>query len=226
VPLTAPERRAFTRLADDLRRVFGGRFVALVATGGASSVAFASSIGPDDLEALSVLTATWHHERLEAPLLLSPEEFRRSLDTFPVEYQTLLDAHEVIAGRPPFDDVRVDAEELRRACEAQARSHLIHLRQGWMTAAGHDEALAHLIARSSAPLAAVLRNVARLQQAAGAGDALADEGARLAGLPQPLVRDVLAVDGSVDAARALVPRLGEYVGAAERLWRYVDEWRA
>jgi hypothetical protein len=46
------------------------------------------------------------------------------------------------------------------------------------------------------------------------------------GMPADLVTGVLDADRSLDAARAIVPRLAEYVAAAERLWTFVDAWRA
>src|SRR5581483_9096368 len=116
-------------MAADLRRVFDARFVALVAYGRNASVAFASSIRLDDLDAMGPLAAAWRRDGLATPLIITPDEFHRSLDAFPLEYQLVLDHHAVIAGTPPFDGVRVAAADLRRACEAQARSHLIHLRQ-------------------------------------------------------------------------------------------------
>jgi hypothetical protein len=216
-------RRSFDRLAQDLVRVLGARFVALVASGPQSSVAFAASIQPSDLEALSALTGTWTHDGLDTPLLITPDEFRRSLDAFPLEYQAIIDRHVVIAGQPPFDDLVVEPSHLRRACEVQAKSHLIHLRQGWIDAAGHDEDLAGVIVRSAGPLHALLSNVARLGGARGHDD-LALAGAKLAGLDESLVRDVLAVEAAPDRAHHLVRRLPDYLAATERLWSFVDAW--
>src|SRR5690606_13812811 len=95
--LTASVRRRFGRLSDDARRVFGERFVAVVATSPSHAVVFAADIRPGDLDALGVLVHTWHHEDLETPLVMTPDEFHRSLDAFPVEYQAIIDRHVVIA---------------------------------------------------------------------------------------------------------------------------------
>lgn len=57
--LDAAVQRAFARCAADLRRVFGDRFVALVAGGPGVAVAFATAIGADDLEALGSLAEAW-----------------------------------------------------------------------------------------------------------------------------------------------------------------------
>lgn len=209
-------------MAADLRRVFGDRFVALLASGTHSSVAFAARVTAGDLDAIGPLVDVWQRDDLEAPLLLTPHEFRRSLDAFPVEYQAILDHHEVIAGQPPFDGLVIDRDHLRRACEAQAKSHLIHLRQGWLESAGHDGRLAGLIVRSAPALRALLTDVARLMSDDGTADAL--DGARLAGVDVDLIRGVIALEGDPAHAPQLVRRLPDYLDQSERLWQYVDTW--
>jgi hypothetical protein len=119
----------------------------------------------------------------------------------------------------------VNPEHLRRACEVQAKGHLLHLRQGAIDAAGHDHGLAELIVRSAQPLRALLANVARLEQGAQVNGDLALAGARLAGLPEPLVTSVLALEHAPERARSLVPEFPAYLRAAQTLWTYVDSWR-
>ncbi len=224
--LTGASRRAFERLAADCRRVFGGRFVAVVAYGSAEALVFATRVDASDLEALSALTETWHHDGLATPLVMTPDEFRRTLDTFPLEYQAILDRHELIAGAVPFDGVRISPDDLRRACEIQARAHLIQLREGWLEAGGHTEELAELIERSAAPLRALLTSIGRFNgraiDDAGALAAVAEE---LTGMPEHLVREVLSLETDRRRSLALVPRLSEYLDAAERLWASLDRWR-
>jgi hypothetical protein len=222
--LTLPvhTRRAFDRIAADLRRVFGDRFVALVASGPRASLAFARTVTAGDIQAMSALTDVWHRDDLETPLLITPDEFQRSLDIFPVEYQAVLDRHVVVAGDPPFAGVTVDPHHLRRACEVQAKSHLIHLRQGWMTAAGHDDRLADLIAESAEPLRALLADVARLYGVTGEDAPAA--GARAAALDAGLVQQVIALGAHPERAHHLVPRLPDYLAASEQLWAFVDTW--
>lgn len=213
-------------MAEDLRRVFETRFVALVTSEHQTTAAFVTSIAPDDLDAVGSLVETWTRERLGTPLLVTVDEFRRSLDTFPAEYQSLLDHHVVIDGVPPFDGVRINPDDLRRACEVQARGHLIHLRQGWIDAHGSSRRLEALLVRSAAPLRLVLSNLAQLQGEDHADDAaLAAFASRAAGMSADLVRAVLALDAETPAPHRLVPRLPDYLADAGRLWAFVDGWR-
>lgn len=225
--LDAAARRALNHLAADARRIFGDRFVSLVAARGGQAVVFASSIRPADLDALGALTEAWHREGLATPLVLTPDEFRRSLDAFPVEYQALLDLHVIVDGANPFDGLQVNLDDVRRACEAQARGHLIHLRQGWIESGAHADDAAGLIERSAGPLRLVLTTVARLHGRPIANDEeLAAFAETAAGMPAGLVTAVLACDGGPGRASALVSRLPEYLEASERLWAAVDRWRS
>jgi hypothetical protein len=225
--LEASIQRAYLRCAADLRRVFGDRYVALVAGGPDAAVAFASAVRADDLDALASLTDMWHRESLPTPLVMTPDEFRRSLDTFPAEYQALIDRHAVIDGTSPLAGAAVSRDDLRRACEAQARGHLIHLRQGWMDAGAHHGGKAELLVRSAAPLRHLLANLARLQGEAPADDAaLAAFAQRTAGMPESLVAAVLRLTHAPHHAEAVVPRLEEYLSASEALWAFIDAWRA
>jgi hypothetical protein len=225
--LSAAQRRALDQVAQDFRRVFGDRFVALVAYGHGSSVAFTTTLTHQDLEACAVLTEAWHRHGLAVPLVLTPDEFARSLDCFPLEYQSILDAHVVIDGVPPFAGMQVPTNELRRACETQAKGHLIHLRQAYLEAGGHSRSLAGNVAASAAPLRALLMSVARLSGASPATNTdLAAFAASPVGMPRELVERILKLETDPSDAPQVARRIAEYLAAAERLWLFVDSWHA
>jgi hypothetical protein len=225
--LDAAARRGYERMAGDFTRIFSSRFVALVVSPSGAAAAFVTTLSADDLDALGSLAESWRRDSLEVPLVMTSDEFRRSLDTFPLEYQSLLDQHVVIAGHPPFEDIVIQRDDLRRACEAQARGHLIHLRQGWIARAAHHGGVADLLARSASPLRAVLANLVRLHKEPAMDDAaLASWAGRTTGMPESLVRDVLALTDAPHRSAALVPRMAEYLAACERLWAFTDSWRA
>lgn len=207
--------------------MFGDRFVALVAYEPTAALVFVSSVTPGDLDALAVLVETWQRDGLRTPLVMTPAEFRRSVDAFPLEYQAILDRHLVLAGRSPLTEISVSAADLRRACEVQARAQLIHLREGWIESAGHADELAEVIERSAGPLRVLLANVARLNGTpADDPDTLARTAEVIIGMPADLVSALLTLEAAPERSRALVPRLPDYLAAVETLWAFIDTWRA
>jgi hypothetical protein len=230
-------RHAAAALVEDLRRVFAGRLRSVVAYGPCvegdtdaplTCLALVDSLGISDLEACATLTQHWKRRGLAIPFILPEQEFRRSLDAFPLEYSEIVRAHERVFGTDPFDGVSIAREDLRRACETQVKSHLLHLREGFIETRGRPQAIADLVCTSAPAFAALLRNVARLngEGSAARADATRD-GARVAGLADAIVADVLALDRpstiqTTDAAR-LFP---QYLAAVEQLARAVDSWRA
>ena len=181
----------------------------------------------DDLRALASRVAGWHDAGLATPLLLAAHEFGRSLDAFPFEFGAILADHAVVSGTDPFDGLRVDPSDLRHAAEVQARSHLIHLREGYIETAGRGDALADLITRSASALAPLVASVARLL-----GETAPGSSTDSATAAQHVERKIGAAGGSLadivrrsshnplssDEARRLFPA---YLNAIDRLAPYL-----
>lgn len=190
-------------------------------------LALVESLGVSDLEACAGLARQWRQRSLGIPLILPVQEFQRSLDAFPLEYSEIIRTHARVFGDDPFVNISISMEDLRRACEAQVKSHLVHLREGFIESAGRPEGIADLVTTSAPSFAALLRSVARLAGTSPDGRAeSARAGATAAGLPDGVVSDVLALEHrshlpATDAAR-LFPA---YLGAVEQLARAVDSWR-
>ena len=221
-------------LERDLREIFGPRLQSLVAyraTNGSdqvSTLAVVDALTADDLRACAERVAMWHDAGLATPLLLGAHEFGRSLDVFPLEFGAILADHVVTFGSNPFLGLGVDPGHLRQACEIQARSHLLHLREGFVETRGRGDALAELIVRSAAPFVALMTSIARLQGGADLDpSASAVAMARVLGLPEGSLTEIVKVSAGgplpSDTARRIFPA---YLDAAERLTNYVDRWSA
>lgn len=211
---------AVRTLDRELRDIFGARLQCLVAyatvdTPGGSltpTLGVVDNLTADDLRACADRVASWHDAGLATPLLLEEQEFGRSLDAFPLEFGAILADHAVVSGRSPFDGLEVDAADRRRACEVQARSHLLHLREGFIETQGRGDAIADLIVRSASPLAALITSVVRLRGARIEDDVLAR-----------VIQLSAAGTLASDEARRMFPA---YLEALERLTRYIDQWSA
>ncbi len=198
-------------LERDLRAIFGGRLQSLSTYGGgAHSLAIVDALTADDLRACAARASAWHDAHLETPLLLSANEFAASLDAFPLEFGAILASHAVVSGRAPFDGLAVDAADVRRAIEVQARSQLIHLREAFVETHGNANAIALLITDSAPAFKALVESVRRLDSAYDPGVA---------------AKEVVALAGAHDVPAAEADRLfPRYLEAVERLVTHVDRW--
>ena len=216
--LATPQIAVLEAFAADLRSVFGGRLHSVVAyadpaAAGLHTLALVDRVSVNDLAACVPLAGRWRRAGLDVPLLLSRDEFMRTLDVFPLEYGGIIADHALVAGADPFTGVAVAEGDLRRALELQAKSHLIHLREGFLETHGDARAVARLIADSAPALRTLLAHLEKLDP----------EAADRAGLTPALVREVTAAgDNTIVDPTALLAR---YMSTIERLWEQVDRWR-
>jgi hypothetical protein len=122
---------AADRIVNALHAIFGQRLRSVVAygphveNGGAdvaeplSCLALVANLTIADLEASAARAHEWTRHQIATPLLLPEDEFRRSLDAFPLEYGEILRAHQVLFGANPFrrhfDRARGPATRVRNA---------------------------------------------------------------------------------------------------------------
>ena len=211
---------ALKPLAADLQRIFGTRLLSLVAYGppdhpdGAHTLALVERLDFQDLTACAPRTSDWRRAGAAVPLLLSREEFLRTLDVFPVEYGSIIANHQLVAGQNVLATMHVAEADRRRGCELQAKSHLIHLREGYVETGGDPGRVARLLAASAPGLRALMENLEQLDS----------EAAARAGLTPELMREVAAANSTSIADPS--PLLARYLTAVERLWQEVDRWRS
>ena len=206
-------------ITTDLRRIFGARLQSLVGYGTTAdlddlhTLALVDQLTFQDFAACVPLVPTWRRAGYAVPLLLTRDEFLRTLDVFPVEYGDIIARHVLLFGADPFAGMAVREADLRRACEQQAKSHLIHLREGFLENGGEPRAITRMIAASAAPLEALVANLEHLDAGIAAR----------AGLTPALLAEIAAADGSTIAEPSAL--LARYIASVERLWREVDGWR-
>ncbi|HET7218938.1 MAG TPA: hypothetical protein VFJ02_12870 [Vicinamibacterales bacterium] len=236
--LTPRQRAATETLVADLERVFGARLRSVVAYGQAQpsderplhGLALVESLTFADLQQLVPLALGWRKLALAVPLILPHHEFLRTLDVFPLEYGNIIANHVVVAGSNPFADAQVSVADRRRGCELEAKSHVIHLREGFLETGGDARQVVNLIAASAASFRSVLENIIRLERGpeswTGSADdaALATQAADVIGIPAPLVAEVLASSRGSSTIADPAALLARYIDASERIWRFVDGW--
>src|SRR5688572_22686769 len=216
--MTPAWQSAALRLVSDLRDIFRDRLRSVAAYGPhleghtdapLTCLALVTDLTMADLEACARKTAQWQRSQIATPLILPQGEFLRSLDAFPLEYGEIIRAHSRVFGDDPFTGVTINREDLRREVETQIKSHLMHLREGFIEAGGKPTAIADLVGASSAAFTSILRHVAWLNGRVDPDRAQATrDGARAVGVSDKLVADMLTLEQrssvpTIDPARLM-----------------------
>lgn len=239
---SAAQQRAIDHLARDLDTIFDDRLESLVvypghqADGSVHSCALVAGLGFRDLTTCLPLTDSWHHQGIAVPLLLSSDELKRTVDIFPLEYASIVADYTIVRGGDPFKGLVIHVDDVRRAVEGLAKSHLIHLREAFLESHGETTRIARLIAASAAPLRALLTQIARLPDEPQAAvmdlttpsdESLAELAEMRMGISSSLIRTVLASSaGGYSTIADPSHLLGSYIEASKKIWEYVDRWRS
>ena len=216
----------------DLRRIFGDRLDAIVAYGWrhhgpVPSLALVRSLNLEDLDACAARAAAWRRAGAATPLLITRSDFSRSLDAFPIEYGEIIASHDVVYGRDPFEGLAIRGEDLRRACEVQVKSHLLHLREDYVESGGRQSEIDALVRESAPGFSALLRHLARLDDGPATDNAdLVRFATHRIGLDGHSVGDLLSLaDPQGVASVDPVKLFPAYLATMERLAEFVDRWR-
>ncbi|MHC4697330.1 MAG: hypothetical protein ACYTFA_11355 [Planctomycetota bacterium] len=82
--------------------------------------------------------------RIAAPLIMTADYIKASLDTFPLELIEIKQQHMTLFGEDLFADLSFDDAHVRLQCERELKVILIGLRQGLLAAAGREKLLGAL----------------------------------------------------------------------------------
>jgi hypothetical protein len=132
---------------------------------------------------------------IAAPIVMTPEFIRDSLDTFPLELIEIQQQHVLLAGQDFFGELRFEAEHVRLQCERELKTLLIGMRQGLLAAAGREKEL-HPLEQSA--VESLLRTLRGMMWLKGQFDPAGPE-ELISGVEQMLARELTAVRSVLQA---------------------------
>lgn len=215
-------RMSLETFAQQVAQVLDSRLATLLLYGSAARASSADAsamntlllVDRADAELFGRLVAPvrrWVDAGHPPPLILTEREWRESADAFPIEYEDIRDAHRVLAGRDPWQGIRVQREHVRRQLEHELMGKLVHLRQAYAADWSSPKRLAETVRGTRAGFLTMLRAVLRLagRSVPTAPEALVRDAAGLIGFPPDALAEPAAY---LDA----VTRTAEYVNHMER----------
>ncbi len=179
------------------------------------------------LEKILNVIGTVRNKRVRAPLVLTEEHIRSSVDVFPIEFLEMKDNYTVLYGSDSLKDIVVEDRHARLFCEQQIKGKLIRIRQAYLESGSRKGALEILLKESLNTLIPVFRTLLRLKKIhppADKGQVL-EEIAKAFGT-QTAAMTLIWQDKKNDrriSGRDVHEVFGEYIQELEQLARAVDQ---
>lgn len=242
-PYEVPQeaKAAVERFVAAVREAFGPALRSVVLYGSAASgeylpgrsdLNFAlvlDDVSLDGLACCRPFLKAWREDGIALPLLLTPEDIRRSADVFPVEYLDICEHHVLLAGDDFFADLQIDPRNLRFQIEHELKAKLLALRQAYLAGLdqGRPEAVVEQLLETSLPAFLALgRNLLRAASQRPPSKKAETPAAleRAFGLNLPTFADLAArrARGERLEAGEGVPRLARYLSELDAVARVVD----
>lgn len=93
------------------------------------------------LELIAPLGKKYGKHKVAAPLIMTPEYIKKSLDVFPVEFLNFKLIHATVFGDDILENIEINRTDLRHQCERELKVKLIWLRQGYISSLGNRKIL-------------------------------------------------------------------------------------
>ena len=111
------------------------------------------------IQFLASLGRKYGKKGIAAPLIMTPEYIRDSINVFPIEFHDFQLIHKTIAGEDIFKDMVISKAFLKLQCEREVKVRLIGLRQSYLTSLGDKRSLAEILSHSVVGCMPLIRGV-------------------------------------------------------------------
>lgn len=102
-------------------------------------------------------------KKISAPLILTKEDIRSSVDIFPIEFLEMKENHVLIYGEDVLTSLEIPQKYLRLSCEQQIKGKLIRIRQAYLEVGLKSKGIEALLKDSLTALIPAFRTILRLK---------------------------------------------------------------
>lgn len=102
-------------------------------------------------------------KKISAPLILTKEDIRSSVDIFPIEFLDMKENHVLIYGEDVLSSLEIPQKYLRLSCEQQIKGKLIRIRQAYLEVGLTSKGMEALLKDALTALIPVFRTLLRLK---------------------------------------------------------------
>ncbi|NOZ60560.1 MAG: nucleotidyltransferase domain-containing protein [Calditrichaeota bacterium] len=148
--------------AQNCKQIFGDDLISVILYGSAargdyvykkSDINFLIVLTDDGIQNLDrahPLIKKWAKRRVSTPLFLTKDYISSALDTFPIEFLTMKQHHQLVFGEDVLEKLEFNPGDIRLQCERDLRGKLVHLQENYLGSLGKPRVLKMLL-RNSLP---------------------------------------------------------------------------
>ncbi|PKL52463.1 MAG: hypothetical protein CVV37_01085 [Nitrospira bacterium HGW-Nitrospira-1] len=111
------------------------------------------------IELLAPFGKKYSKKGVAAPLIMTPDYIRTSLDVFPIEFADYKLIHQTVFGEDILKDIEISMADLRQQCEREIKSRLIGIRQAYISSVGDRRMLTERFVNSIAGYMPLFRGI-------------------------------------------------------------------
>jgi len=111
------------------------------------------------IELLAPFGRKYRKNCVAAPLVMTPDYIRTSLDVFPIEFADCKLIHQTVFGEEILKDIEISMADLRHQCEREIKSKLIWIRQAYISSVGDRRILTERFVNSIAGYMPLFRGI-------------------------------------------------------------------
>ena len=97
-----------------------------------------------------------------APLILSPDYIKSSIDVFPIEFLDIKENSILLAGEDILKNISINLSHLREECEREIKGQLVRMRSSFIEVEGDKKRMEALIINAISNIIFPLKNILRL----------------------------------------------------------------
>ncbi len=236
--MPATPETIFAEYITDWQTAFGSGLEAIILYGSVvrgeysdqnSDINFLVMLKPEAMNKLRAaipLTEKWRQHGVVAPLVLTRDFLRASLDSFPIEILSLKRHYRVLFGEDVLQDLSPSPQHVRLQLEREIKGKLVHLWKGFLSVGSERNALHDLLVRSISDLYALFEAFLFLknEEIPAKRQALFQQVARAANLEESFIAPLLRLhDHESRPYREELWKLTEdYLAQIEKLTECID----
>jgi predicted nucleotidyltransferase len=167
----------FQQFTTDYKNIFGDDLISIILFGSAargeyihkrSDINFLITLSESGMQRLKQafsLIPKWRKKQVSTPLFLTNQYIQTALDSYPIEFLSMKQHHQVVYGVDVLSQIKIQSEHLRLQCERELRGKLIHLRQEYLNTGGKSKRIKHLVRFSLPAFVSIFSALLYLKQA-------------------------------------------------------------